>query len=65
MMDVTNDFLETTLRWLAHASELERGLRSSLGDAVFDEQQAGRKEMITAVEEGLLRRALFVGTRPN
>lgn len=64
VIDVTQDFLETTRRWLAHASELESGLRNSLGDAVFDEQQAGREEMITAVEEGLLCRALFVGTRP-
>jgi hypothetical protein len=65
VIDVTKDFLETTRRWLSHALELEGGLRNSLGDAVFDEQQASRQEMITAVEEGLLCRALFVGTKPN
>ena len=65
VIDVTNDFLETTRRWLTHASELEGGLRNSLGNEVFDEQQASRKVMIAAVEEGLLCRALFVGTKPN
>ena len=63
--DVTRDFLETARRWFTHASELEAELRSTLGDALFDEQQADRKKMITAVEEGLLRRALFVGARPK
>jgi hypothetical protein len=65
VIDVTRDFLQTTRRWLAHATELEGGLRNSLGDAVFDEQQADRKKMIAAVEEGLLCRALFVGTRSH
>jgi creatinine amidohydrolase/Fe(II)-dependent formamide hydrolase-like protein len=65
VIDVTQDFLETARRWITHASELEDELRSTLGDALFDEQQADRKEMITAVEDGLLRRALLVGTRPS
>ena len=63
--DVTKVFLETAHRWLRHAAELEGDLRSTIGDALFDEQQADRKEMITAVEEGLLSRALFVGSRPG
>ena len=48
-----------------HASELEGELRSTLSDTLFDEQQTDRKEMIAAVEEGLLCRALFVGARPD
>jgi hypothetical protein len=65
VIDVTQDFLETIRRWLLHASELELGLRSALGDTLFDEQQADRKDMVAAVEEGLLSRALFVGTRQH
>jgi len=65
VIDMTEDFLETTRRWLSHASELEGGLRRTLGDALFDEQQTDRMEMITAIEEGLLSRALFVGARPS
>jgi hypothetical protein len=63
--DVTEDFLETTRRWLSHASGLEGELRRTIGDALFDEQQTDRMEMITAVEEGLLSRALLVGARPS
>jgi 2-polyprenyl-3-methyl-5-hydroxy-6-metoxy-1,4-benzoquinol methylase len=65
MTDATSDFLDTARRWLRHASRLEGGLRATLGDALFDEQQVDRKEMIAALEEGLLSRALFVGTRPD
>jgi hypothetical protein len=65
VVDVTQDFLRTTRRWLHHATELESGLRSSLGDAVFDEQQVGRRDMITAVEKGLIGRALFLARTPD
>ena len=62
--DVTGDFLETARRWLRYTSELESELRSAVGDAVFDEQQADRAETIPPIEEGLLSRALFEGTSP-
>ena len=65
VIDVTKAFIETARRWLSDASGLERELRGTLGDALFDEQQADRKETITAIEQGLLRRSLFVGTRPH
>jgi hypothetical protein len=61
--DVTPDFLDTARRWLTHASELEGELRSALGNALFDEQQESRLDIITAVEQGLLARALFVAAR--
>jgi hypothetical protein len=61
--DATADFLETARRWVDHASALEDELRPTLGDALFDEQQTDRTEMITAIEEGLLSRALFEGKK--
>jgi hypothetical protein len=61
--DVTADFLETARRWMNQASTFENELRKALGDALFVEQQADRAKMITAIEEGLLSRALFEGTR--
>ena len=61
--DVTKEFLETARRWFGFASDLEGELRSTIGDALFDEQQTDRQETITAVEEGLLSRALFVGVK--
>ena len=61
--DVTADFLETARRWVNHASKFEGELRSTLGDTLFDEQQTARRAMIAAIEEGLLSRALFEGTK--
>ena len=61
--DVTTDFLETARRWVNYASKFEGDLRSTLGDTLFDEQQADRRAMIAAIEEGLLSRALFEGTK--
>jgi len=61
--DVTTDFLETARRWVNYASKFEGDLRSTLGDTLFDEQQTARRAMIAAIEEGLLSRALFEGTK--
>ena len=61
--DVTADFLETARRWVSYSSKFEGDLRSTLGDTLFDEQQADRRAMIAATEEGLLSRALFEGTK--
>jgi hypothetical protein len=63
--DMTEGLLETARRWLRHSAELEVDLRRTTGDALFDEQQSAGKQMITAVEEGLLSRALFVASRPG
>jgi len=64
--DFTGEFLETALRWLRFSRELEPALRASLGDDVADEQLADRTEMVTAIEEGLLKRSLLVAAaRPR
>jgi hypothetical protein len=63
--DVTGAFLETARRWVSYASKFEVDLRSTLGDTLFDEQQADRRAMIAAIEEGLLSRALLEGTKPK
>jgi hypothetical protein len=63
--DATRGLLQTARGWLLHTADLERELRRTIGDAVVDEQQAARTAMITGVEEGLLSRALFVGSRPD
>jgi pyocin large subunit-like protein len=65
LVDVTEAFLQTAGRWLRHAAELEGELRGTMGDALFDQQQTDRTEMIAAVEEGLLSRGLLVGSRPG
>jgi hypothetical protein len=61
--DVTKDFLETAHRWVRYASKFESELRRAIGDALFDEQQGDRKDIIAAIEQGLLSRGLFQGTK--
>jgi hypothetical protein len=48
---------------VSYASKFEGELRSTLSDTLFDEQQTARRAMIDAIEEGLLSRALFEGTK--
>jgi len=50
---------------MRYALKFEGELRRTLGDTLFDEQQSDRGEMIAAIEEGLLSRALFEGTKPK
>lgn len=62
--DLTGAFLETARAWYAGSAEREQELRSIVGGAAFDQQQADREGMIAAIEEGLLSRALYVAAKP-
>ena len=64
-MDFTGEFLETARRWLRFSREFEPGLRAALGDDAFDEQLIDRTDMVTAIESGLLKRALFIAVAPS
>jgi hypothetical protein len=61
--DVTEDFLATARAWLgaseAHAAELA-ALEPPGG---FEERQADRRAVVAAIEDGLLRRTLYVAVR--
>ena len=65
VIDLTKAFRETARGWYEHTSEFERELRVAAGDAAFDQQQADRKEMLTAIEEGLLSRSLLFAAKPQ
>ena len=56
--DLTADFLKTARAWHEGRQSYEAELRASFGDAWFKERQSD--SMIPAIEEGLLRRSLFV-----
>ena len=60
--DLTKEFLETARGWYEQSAVLEGELRATLGREEFDRQQADRREMVAAIEEGLLSRALFLAT---
>ena len=60
--DFSAEFLATARAWFESRQNRESELRASLGDSWFEERQADSREMIPAIEEGLLRRSLFVAT---
>lgn len=58
--DVTGDYLHTVRRWLDAVADLEIPLRAALGDAVYEERVAVRREGMELTEAGLHRRMLYV-----
>jgi hypothetical protein len=58
--DLTAEFLKTARAWHDCRQSQESQLRASCGDAWFEERQSDSHSMISAIEEGLLRRSLFV-----
>ena len=62
--DVTADFKSTCEAILAGRREFEDELRAEEGDALFEEEQQKRLDLIEGVSRGLLRRSLHVASRP-
>ena len=58
--DFTAEFLATARAWYDGRQNQEPELRAAFGDSWFEERQADSREMIPAIEDGLLRRSLFV-----
>jgi cyclopropane fatty-acyl-phospholipid synthase-like methyltransferase len=63
LVDVTGDYLDTARAWLA-ARERHRDELRPLDPADYDERIAKGRAAISAIEQGLLRRALGVASRP-
>jgi hypothetical protein len=61
--DLTAEYLTSVRSWLREAAARESDLRSVIGDSLFEERQNDRRLQVTAIEAGLLRRALFVAVR--
>ncbi len=61
--DVTDAFHESLEAFRAAMDELEDDLRREEGDAVFEEWQERRTNMVQGVSEGLLRRSLLVAVK--
>jgi SAM-dependent methyltransferase len=60
--DITDAFHTIMLVWLEVVADLEDDLRSALGDDVFDDKLASRRDTLVATEAGELRRLLFTAT---
>jgi len=62
--DVTQDFTATAQAWFDAFASRARELRPVLRNE-FDDRQKGRKEMIAAVDEGLIQRLLVSASAPR
>jgi cyclopropane fatty-acyl-phospholipid synthase-like methyltransferase len=63
--DLTPAYLATARTKLAVAEELADGMADMLGRQEFDDMQAKRRIAVSAIADGLLRRARFVAQRPH
>lgn len=63
--DLTPQYLRTARGWYEGRLQFERELRQADGDALFEERQRDGIKQIRAIEDGLLKRSLFVATRPG
>jgi hypothetical protein len=63
--DLTADYLATASRKLDVADRFAGDMVGMLGRQAYEEMQAERRLAISAIEAGLLRRALFVACRPR
>ena len=61
--DVTAAFLDTARAWLRESEAMADDLTGLEAAGGFDERQEDRRTMIAAIEDGLLRRSLFVASK--
>lgn len=57
--DVTAQFRQSAQDWLDASERHAVGLREAVGAATFAERQTTRRDLIQAVDAGLLRRSLY------
>lgn len=60
--DVTENFLVTARAWFEGREARASELRNTFGDSWFEDRQVDSRTLMAAIEEGLLRRSLFVAT---
>jgi hypothetical protein len=63
-VDVTAAYLDTARAWLRHGQQYADELAALEPPDVFADKLTRRRTAIAAIEAGLLRRSLFLGTRP-
>lgn len=63
-IDVTAAYHETQLAWLDGWSDHKDDLVNLLGEHLYNERQEERRQTLAAIEDGLLRRTLYVARLP-
>ena len=64
-LDGTDEFRVVANEWIDQWDDHRDALIEVYGEAEFESRQHDRRLQLRAVEDGLLRRALFIGSRPN
>lgn len=63
-MDGTEEFRGVAKTWIDQWDEHRDALIEVYGEPEFESRQYDRRLQLRAVEDGLLRRSLFIGCRP-
>ena len=64
-IDCTAEFAQTARAWLEQWDSHREHLIDLQGVTEFEQRQHDRRAQLRAVEEGLLRRSLFIAARPD
>lgn len=64
-LDVTEAYAVTARAWLEESQAHAQELAAIDAPGAFDQRQHERRAQLAAIEEGLLRRGLFVAARPH
>jgi hypothetical protein len=64
-IDLTAEFLITTSAWFEGRERRAKELREAEGEELFEERQRDSAMQLEGIEAGLLRRSLFVATKPK
>jgi hypothetical protein len=64
-IDGTQEFRAVANDWIDRWDDHRDALIKVYGEAEFESRQHDRRTQLHAVEDGLLRRSLFVGSRPS
>jgi hypothetical protein len=63
-LDGTDEFRAVAKAWIDQWDEHRDALIKVYGESEFEARQHDRRNQLRAVEDGLLRRSLFIGSRP-
>ncbi len=64
-LDGTDEFRIVAKEWIDQWDDHRNALINIYGEAEFESRQHDRRLQLRAVEDGLLRRSLFLGSRPS
>lgn len=61
--DITDEYASTLRRWIDAHARREAAIRDAVGSEAFDERAEGRRETLSAIDDGVLSRFLYTAER--